>query len=1028
MFKAFTAFLLLLICFSLSALDIPIKVREALPGNIATGWARSGEPVKLGVPLMDKEGISSENQLSIQGLSDYQFRIMERYPSGNIRWLLVDFPATVNASDTATYHLVDGSGQPSGNLAVDNGTTLTITTGAMTATVKKTNTNILDAVSVGGVAYIASGNAGGLVLVTDTDTFTTLNDEDSCRAVIEENGPYRACVRVTGAFQKAGSDTLCMGYTLRLHFFKGQAYLKAALTLRNDLWAQRAPVKVLGLHWVLKTTLSSAPAYALAGTDGALSGSLDEQVSLVQGLSMFRTAGSYDAYYVRWGVGKGYRVDKGVSRLHDYSADSMKYANGYAEVTDGTKRINLAYKQLSGWWAGGFELNPDGTLALCHISTHRDSACLFSFFCHETREFLVSFGGSETGAQLETRANYPVFALCDFDRYRKTGAFLAETRLADFNEMKAFLSGPAGVSNFRPGNVREDAWPAWGTGFSKIGPRREAASSGGGPSGNMMHGDAAVLRAMQTGWGGMWLLAEYWVNSICDYPLEHTWGYKPWDIDVVFNYVLSRAGSSTCNGFGVGYKTWVEYEHPHWLSIIPWYYLTGDERVRENWESACNHRIHQRWEAKDNLLALTTTTTVGYERVYTYDVRDVAVVNWLIPRDSTEKAFLTYVMRNLIRPECSNTAREKPGWDPYRGFWKVNGTGDKSDGKRWIHSFFAEEKHAENTGLIQLMWPKLLPDSLSLKNKLRDRLLGFAYFDQKEFYVRRASGNYNVFYDYCVDSLQTDITNAQAADDATFLQAYGFEQTGDTAFLNTGVHLYYPVYNSTYCDEYLNKTTMLRFIYDYNRKDSITVTYPALNVVNNSGGSYSLSWAAPVGGVDEYVLKYSPKQIVPNLNFDRVTRSYEYDTAQYVNFWAADEPAVNPAASASTFDISGLETTATYYFSLKAIRDRSVERDGPVAVEEGLPGSGETASGITAIPNPFNPSVTLSIAGLRTKPTDVVSVKIYDVRGKRVKDLSAEFMRANRVAWNAGRCASGIYIVRATCGGRTTQKRITVLK
>ena len=584
---------------------------------------------------------------------------------------------------------------------------------------------------------------------------------------------------------------------------------------------------------------------------------MDEQVALIQGLANFRqTDGT--SYSGRWFVGNGYRITKGASLLHDYDT-TANYAKGYATVTDGEKKVVLAYKQLSGWWAGGFELNPDGALSLCHMSAHRDSASRFAYYCHETREFLLSFGGSETGVEAETRLNYPVFALCDFDRYRKTGAFLNETRLASFSEMTQFLSQKAGVSNFRPANVREDASPLWGTGFSKIGPRREAASCGGGPSGNMMHADAAVLRALQTGWGGMWLLAETWVNGICDYPILHTRGFKSWAIDPVFNYALNIAGGPTvCNGISFDYKSFVEGEHPHWLSIIPWYYLTGDERVRENWETACNHRIHQRWEGKRNLLDATTTAPVGYERAYTYDVRDIAIVNWLLPRDSTEKAFLTFVMRNLIRPECSNTLLEKPGWDSYRGFWKVNGT-NETDGYRWIHSFFAQEKQAENCGQILNVWPGLLPDSVSLRNKLRDRLLGLAYFNEVEQYVKRATGSYRVHYDYCIDSLQND-SSADYADDATYLQAFGYEQTGDTTFLNTGAHLYFPLYGATYCDEYFNKIPTLRFIYDYWRKDSVTVTYPELNVGNNGNGEYVLTWNEPVAGADQYILKYSEKQ------------------------------------------------------------------------------------------------------------------------------------------------------------------------
>lgn len=58
------------------SLSIPITVRDALPANVASGWDRTDEPVRLGVPLMEGVGISSIDQLSVRGAADFQFRVM----------------------------------------------------------------------------------------------------------------------------------------------------------------------------------------------------------------------------------------------------------------------------------------------------------------------------------------------------------------------------------------------------------------------------------------------------------------------------------------------------------------------------------------------------------------------------------------------------------------------------------------------------------------------------------------------------------------------------------------------------------------------------------------------------------------------------------------------------------------------------------------------------------------------------------------------------------------------------------------
>lgn len=1000
------------------AIDIPIKVREALPANITIGWNRINEPVKLGIPLMDKEGISSISQIGLQELSIYQFRVLERYPSGNIRWLLADLPATVSASDTTVYHLVNGSGQPSGMLATETGTNITVNTEGLSATILKKPVNIIDQLTINGVSYVEAGNDGGLKLTANGQSWSSNADEDSCSAVIEENGPYRTCILIRGVFQRTGSDSVCMHYTLRLHFVKGSPTIRSILTLKNDLRAQTTPVSVNGFHWSFKTNLTTSPSYILSGTDGIISGSLTNSVSLVQGYSFFRDRG-YKGYANRWGVGRGYRVSMGSTLLHDWT-DSAAYSDGKAELKSGSKRVAVVYKQLSGWWAGGFKLGTDGTFDIAFISNDRDSAVKFSFYAHETREFLLTFGSSVSASDLSHQADYPLFALVDFDRYRRTGAYLGEKRLPDFAEMKNFLSVHGEVTNFRPFNASESVNPIWNTGFSKIGPCRIAASSGGGPDGNMMHADAAILRALQTGWGGLWLLAEGWINGMCDYPIQHAWDFELSALSGNINVSLPLSGSNTANGIGMGYKMYFEGEHPHWLGIIPWYYLTGDERVKENWRDMVNHRKHHRWEAKKNLLA---GNSVGYERVYTYDMRDVVAGNFITPPDSIERSFLQFVLQNLIYPNASDADHTKPGWDLKRGFWSAKAAASAT-GSRIVHSFFTLEKHAENSGLVYSMLPALFSDSTAMLHKLRDRLLGLAYFNEKEQFVRRP-GSYGTFYDYNIDSVQTDTSNATYSSDATFLQAFAFEETGDTQFLETGKRLYYPVYNATNCDEYFNKLSMLRFIYDYNRKDSLQVSYPVLNAVNNGNGSWTLNWNRPTGGVTRYILKYSEKNIVPNLNFNRISRTYEFDTTANVNFWAANEPSKGPLNNSTSFNVEGLNPAKTYNFSLKAIRDNSIEQDTlSVEVEYGFDYS-KLPKEICVSPNPFNPSISISIKGWSQKAS---SVGIFDVKGRKVADLTSRVSSKGLVVWDAFKFSSGIYVIGAQINGKLFFRRITLMK
>jgi flagellar hook assembly protein FlgD len=84
-------------------------------------------------------------------------------------------------------------------------------------------------------------------------------------------------------------------------------------------------------------------------------------------------------------------------------------------------------------------------------------------------------------------------------------------------------------------------------------------------------------------------------------------------------------------------------------------------------------------------------------------------------------------------------------------------------------------------------------------------------------------------------------------------------------------------------------------------------------------------------------------------------------------------------------------------------------------------------------PNPFNPSTTLENGLSSPGPVRMV---IYDGRGRRVRTLVSEnwvTAGAYRAIWNGtddsgATVASGVYFARLELGGRTLQRRMTLLK
>src|SRR5262249_36992011 len=82
------------------AFHVNLTIQEAIYSGIS-GVSRRQEPVTVGLPLPDSAGIQSTSQLGLAGASSGQFRVLGRWPSGNIEWLLVDTLADLAPGKTS---------------------------------------------------------------------------------------------------------------------------------------------------------------------------------------------------------------------------------------------------------------------------------------------------------------------------------------------------------------------------------------------------------------------------------------------------------------------------------------------------------------------------------------------------------------------------------------------------------------------------------------------------------------------------------------------------------------------------------------------------------------------------------------------------------------------------------------------------------------------------------------------------------------------------------------------------------------
>lgn len=79
---------------------------------------------------------------------------------------------------------------------------------------------------------------------------------------------------------------------------------------------------------------------------------------------------------------------------------------------------------------------------------------------------------------------------------------------------------------------------------------------------------------------------------------------------------------------------------------------------------------------------------------------------------------------------------------------------------------------------------------------------------------------------------------------------------------------------------------------------------------------------------------------------------------------------------------------------------------------------------LSAMPNPFNPSVTLTLTGV---PAGNPSIRVYDLSGRLVADISGS-MKEARASWNAAGRASGVYTVIVQSGNLKLMEKITLIR
>ncbi len=255
-----------------TAADVALTVEE--PGGVA----RAAWPVTGGVPF----GPGDLSDAKVLGLwrsdgtpAPLQTDVLARWPDGSVRWLLVDFQADLSPGQKAAFRLRRGpcpTAAPAASpLRVTESTGSTvIVTGPLRIELTRDGFDPLGAVWLdrnrdGNFApdeRVTQG--GGGLFLRDAQERRFDAARSPVEIAVEEAGPLRACVRITGRY--AADDGTLFRHIVRLHAFAGRPYVRCFHTFVNDRQdTLMAGIKELGVTVRLADSAGPAGSAALGG-------------------------------------------------------------------------------------------------------------------------------------------------------------------------------------------------------------------------------------------------------------------------------------------------------------------------------------------------------------------------------------------------------------------------------------------------------------------------------------------------------------------------------------------------------------------------------------------------------------------------------------------------------------------------------------------------------------------------------------------------------------------------------------------
>ena len=1098
--------LLLISVFTLpcwAAVNVPLTLQEAIYSGSVAGVNRTSDPVTVGVPLPDDpaNGITNVNELTLSGARIGQFRVLGRWPSGRIKWVLVDTQATLSVGSSAIVTMTNGgSGNFGGaSLATDNGATITVATGSATFTIRKANFNVFEQVLVGTRVLVSAGSSRGLVLTGPTPgqtacppcttLYSSSNDPNST-AIIEENGPAKTVIKATGNHVDT-SGNVYMHFTLRMYFYRGKSFVKLTSVLRNASYGTSnsfaTAYKGLQAYEVRLTpniagTLNYTIATHATPQTGTLSG--EDSVYIYQGQSEFMCDGncpfgsSCANSYTR---DTGYSVMKSGAAVA--SGNSRQYHTGWADIRDATGAgVQVGIYQMATQWPSSLEFNAGGTDVRIGIFARQNTQPVYQAWpAWSIHDLFVNF---HDAAQSATESEflkfqhyligrpsighingtnvfpYPIIQGSVEDNYLRN---LASTSNPQFGLSFYCWGGRTPCTPDR--GVGDANAIVWGLGITAY---REYGWGAGGPSNQMEARWSDLMKFYQLGFTGRFVNSAHFYRFLAEKAWPHADGNSSVDSTVNGFTWRSRPPATVfgaeLNGFGrpnalsansdKSFVSWMDALHFHWHGITDYYFMTGDETIREAIVPMKDWYLNNETYQGGKQGGIGYTRAVGIELMsasrfaeYLQAVGDPAYTEVL------EQATLNFNL--FVKPDvCVNG--QPSGCTPPS---LTNGSGSDPQGVSRARGVPIQAQMRAswcNTGFYRIQsyfQPAILVEGLLFLRRAK----GTAWADHtlaldlaygiSQWALNEAFGDDGTSNWMGTNQLNNGFRYGQRLDipevcpDGTTLTGNLVQVNGRIFDQQSTVVAGQTVWPYFYVQHLMTGRTdwERKFAFQINRVAYSQGSWPAdfggyslgsvLGVLNNPGsaslidvpftvasngaGSYTISWTVPAGA-QSYRIKWSPKIIAPSnglLGFSPLlTNTFALDPDVYSTWFGANDVAEPPAAASGTTQtftiVTGIDGLGTPNFSVKAYVQGDSGRV-PTRMEL-FSGNGQTGSVGTQLTNPFVVKVTDSIGN----PVSGVNVTFTVTAG-------GGSLTATQAATDAQGLAASTLILGATSGLNT---------